>query len=131
MNHVAFGRTRALEDQTFATLEHSDEYSAYIEYLGELDRVPVLRDPVALPPAFPPDFRQGQRPDARKRARDDGEARRESRAVEIEKLYREYVGVDTTANSVVTREKAAKRPKNVPPKATRTKTPKRRKRRKR
>lgn len=120
MTDVAFDRTLALADQTFATIGTSDEYSVYDEYLRELDRVPVLRESVALPPPFPADFRQGQRPDARKRSRDDGEAHRESQTGELEHLYREYI------DAAVTAPKTAKRPKSDRPK-----TAKRRKRRKR
>jgi hypothetical protein len=89
---VAFDETLALEDQTFAGLLARDDCALYDEYLSGFDDIPVLLDLVALPPPriVPPEFRLGERKDVRKHSREDAETRRESKARELEEMYREY-----------------------------------------
>ena len=86
-----FDETLALDDQTFAAVMGAGGLTPYDEYLHELDKIPVLRDPVATSQRIlQPDFRQGQRRDARKQPREDGYTLRESHTGELEALYREY-----------------------------------------
>ena len=98
---ASFDETIALEDQTFVGLhELPDERALYEEYLRGFDDVPTLTDPVALPPPrrLPPDFRFGERKDARKQVREDAETLRGSRLRELGEMYSEYVQ-PTTATS--------------------------------
>jgi hypothetical protein len=112
---AAFDETLALDDQTFADLVspifiEPDDRELYEEYVRGFDDVPTLSDAVALPPrrALPPDFRRGERKDARKRPREDSRAAAEARARELEYLYGEYVhGVLAVAAKPATNKKAA------------------------
>jgi hypothetical protein len=65
------------------------------------DDIPVLRDPVIVPPrrVAPPEFRLGERKDVRRHAREDAEARREANARELEKMYVEYVQPEAAAKA--------------------------------
>jgi hypothetical protein len=69
--------------------------ASYLEYVDELGKVPTLAlsDEVVVSPrpALAPDFRQGQRPNARREPRDDGYRLREEQASDLEGLYAEYV----------------------------------------
>jgi len=87
---AAFDSTLVLQEQTYAALSSSFNHEVYDEYLGELDKVPVLRDPVARPrPALQADFRQGQRPDARRESRPDAHSLREAHDGDLLSLYTE------------------------------------------
>jgi hypothetical protein len=59
-----------------------DDFSVYEEYVRGFDDVPVLQDAVHTPPRRrpPPDFRRGERRDARTEARPDAYAAREENA---------------------------------------------------
>jgi hypothetical protein len=86
--------------QSAAVVSHSahdaepDDFSVYEEYVRGFDDVPVLQDAVHAPPRPrpPPDFRRGERRDARKEARPDAYAVREDNAAELARLYGEYCG---------------------------------------
>jgi hypothetical protein len=70
----------------------AENQGSYQEYLRVLDELPVLVDVVSEPPRVAiKDFRLGQRPDARKAARDDAVALRERHAGETAARYAEYV----------------------------------------
>ena len=81
----------ALDDDTRADAAFERDAS-YAEYLRDLDDVPVLRDVTHEPPRVPVrDFRLGQRPDVRRRPRDDAYVLREYHAFDLEQRYLEYV----------------------------------------
>ena len=81
----------ALDDDSRADAA-SERDASYAEYLRDLDDVPVLRDVTHEPPRIPVrDFRLGQRPDVRRRARDDAYLLREYHAFDLEQRYVEYV----------------------------------------
>lgn len=77
-----------------AALAVDGEPALYLEYVDELRKVPTLplHDEVIVSPRpkLPVDFRQGQRPNARKEARDDPYRLREEQASDHEALYLEY-----------------------------------------
>jgi hypothetical protein len=77
-----------------AHAEAPDDFSVYEEYVRGFDDVPVLQDAVHTPPRPrpPPDFRRGERRDARKEKRPDAYAVREDNAAELARLYGEYCG---------------------------------------
>jgi hypothetical protein len=89
-------------DKVFAvpTTERGDlaggDLALYFEYLEELRKVPTLTlvDEVVVSarPALPADFRQGQRPNARREGRDDPHRLREEQAGDLELVYAEYTG---------------------------------------
>jgi len=85
------------------------EPALYLEYVEELGKVPTLTlgdEVVSFPrPSLPADFRQGQRPNARKEARDDPYALREERTGDLDLLYAEYAG----GGSATTQKKKRKR----------------------
>ena len=73
----------------------SEAHGRYQEYVRSLDEVPVLVDVAREPPRVTiRDFRLGQRPDARKAARDDAAALREQHAGDVAAHYAEYVEID-------------------------------------
>jgi hypothetical protein len=73
--------------------------AAYDEYLRWFDRIPVLQDTVSVPvrPPPPPDFRRGERPNARREARPDSYTAREANLAELERLYDEYLNPSPAA----------------------------------
>ena len=82
------------------------ERELYDEYVGELDKVPVLTDLVAITRRIlPPDFRAGQRPDVRREPRPDPVSVREAAAEDAATLYLEYVCADGTADAPAKRGK--------------------------
>ena len=91
----------------------------YLEYVDELSKVPTLtlHDEVAVSPrpVLAADFRQGQRPNARKEARDDPYRLREERAGDLEELYAEYAS--GTADAVKKKRKRARAQGDSPPRA--------------
>ncbi len=80
------GRTAAADDEP-------GNNAAYGEYLRGFDDIPVLQDAVAIPPPRrpQPEFRRGERRDARQEQRPDAYALREATLAEIEFLYCEYM----------------------------------------
>ena len=86
----------------------------YLEYVAELAKVPTLdlHDEVVLSPrpALPADFRRGQRPNARKEARDDPYRVREGWASDLEELYTEYAGGAVASSKKRRRAQSAKPP---------------------
>jgi hypothetical protein len=97
-----------------------DDFSVYEEYVRGFDDVPVLQDAVHAPPRPrpAPDFRRGERRDARKEARPDAYIAREQNAAELARHYGEYCG-ELPALTPTKRPKAAKR-KTGPRKGRRT-----------
>jgi hypothetical protein len=97
-----------------------DDFSVYEEYVRGFDDVPVLQDAVHAPPRRrpPPDFRRGERRDARKEARPDAYTTREQNAAELALLYGEYCGDVPGAPAPAKRSKTTKR-KNGPRKGRR------------
>ena len=86
-----------------------DDFSVYEEYVRSFDDLPILQDAVDAPPRPrpPPDFRRGERRDARKEARPDAYIAREDCASELALLYGEYCG--DVPPAATKRTKAAKR----------------------
>lgn len=86
------------------------ESALYLEYVAELRKVPTLtlQDEVVVSPrpTLPADFRQGQRPNARREARDDPDRLREQQASEIEALYVEYASGAVAAKKKKRRARA-------------------------
>jgi len=77
-----------------AALTGDDGPARYLEYIDELSKVPTLplQDEVVVSPRarLAADFRQGQRPNVRKEARDDSYRLREEQASDLEELHAEY-----------------------------------------
>jgi hypothetical protein len=71
-----------------------DDFSVYEEYVRGFDDLPILQDTVHAPPRPrpPPDFRRGERRDARKESRPDAYTVREDNAAELARRYGEYCG---------------------------------------
>jgi hypothetical protein len=120
-------------DQVFAapTTERGDlagdgDLALYFEYVEELRKVPTLTvvdEVVAFArQPLPPDFRQGQRPNARREARDDPDRLREEQASDLERVYAEYTG-----GAVAPKKKGRARTNTVKT-AARKRTPSRTKR---
>lgn len=87
--HLRPDRLEALDDAA------AEAHGRYQEYVRSLDEVPVLVDVAREPPHVTiRDFRMGQRPDARKAARDDAAALREQHAGDVAAYYAEYVEID-------------------------------------
>ena len=87
--HLRPDRLEALDDAA------SEAHGRYQEYVRSLDEVPVLVDVAREPPRVTiRDFRLGQRPDARKAARDDAAALREQHAGDVAAHYAEYLEID-------------------------------------
>ncbi len=107
MKNTALAPTRAPANPAFDPAGDANGYALYDEYLRGFDDVPVLRDTVALPPPRPvqPDFRHGERRDARKQARPDTQALRDANVSELELLYEEYV---QTSSATAKNDKPAK-----------------------
>ena len=84
--------------------------AVYQEYVRGFDDIPVLQDAVHIPPRPPvqPDFRRGERRDARKEPRPDAYSIREKHRAELEELYGEYVEPPAAARATKKR-KTAKR----------------------
>jgi len=72
-------------------LEGAEANTRYEEYVRALDELPVLADVVREPPRVViRNFRLGQRPDVRKRPREDAYSLREQYALDLEQWYGEY-----------------------------------------
>jgi hypothetical protein len=102
------GRTAALDDEP-------GNNAVYEEYLRGFDDIPVLQDAVRIPPPRrgPPDFRRGERRDARQEPRPDAYSLREETLAETELRYREYtqpapVAARPTRNKRTKRKSARK-----------------------
>lgn len=108
----------------------AEVHARYSEYLRLLDEVPVLLDVVSEPPrTVVRDFRLGQRPNARKSAREDAYWVREQHSAEREHAYAEYElrgGAELVDPAAPRAEPRAAKRKAKPPKGA-----KRSKRRKR
>jgi hypothetical protein len=105
-------------------------HSLYLEYAGELLKVPTLTlaDEVVVTPRkpLPVDFREGHRPDARKEARSDPYLFREERRRDLEELYAEYER--GAGGATKKKRKRAQAPRAAAPKRKRSQSkPKRRK----
>ena len=102
--HLSPGRVEAFDDAA------AEAHGRYQEYVRSLDEVPVLVDVVHEPPRVATkDFRLGQRPDARKAARDDAAALREQHAGDVALQYAEYIEIGaalTTAERAPPRKSA-------------------------
>jgi hypothetical protein len=86
--HLRPDRLDALDDAV------SEAHGRYQEYVRSLDEVPVLVDVAREPPhSTIRDFRLGQRPDARKAARDDAVSLREEHAGDVAAHYAEYIEI--------------------------------------
>ena len=103
-----------------AELIGDDGPTPYLEYVDELSKVPTLtlHDEVAISrrPVLAADFRQGQRPNARKEARDDPYRLREEQAGDLAELYAEYAS-GTAAAVVKKKRKRARAQDESPPRA--------------
>jgi hypothetical protein len=118
MKHSTLPRKPVTEGFVVRADDEPGNDAAYTEYVRGFDDVPVLLDAVRIPPrrAFVPDFRRGERRDARKESRPDGYTVRESKSAEIELLYHEYARADLpaaagAAPAITKRPKASKKPK--------------------
>ena len=90
--------------------------AAYEEYVRGFDDIPILQDAVHAPPRPrpQPDFRRGERRDARKAPRPDAYTVREEVLAELERLYAEYCGVPgatASAAKPAKRKTAARKPR--------------------
>jgi hypothetical protein len=92
MKNSAFKQALPSEDHVVASNDEPGNNVAYDEYLRGFDEIPVLQDAVRIPPARAPqpDFRRGERRDARSELRPDAYAIREANAAALELLYGEY-----------------------------------------
>ena len=120
--HLRPDRLEALDDAA------AEAQGRYQEYVRSLDEVPVLVDVVREPPrVVVRDFRLGQRPDARKAARDDAAALREQHAGDVAVQYAEYVALDgaLTKTERAPRKAAAKTRRKTPTQKKRAKRAKR------
>jgi hypothetical protein len=104
--HLRPDRLEALDDAA------SEAHGRYQEYVRSLDEVPVLVDVAREPPRVTiRDFRLGQRPDARKAARDDAASLREQHAGDVAAHYAEYIEISrplTTTERAPPRRAVAK-----------------------
>jgi hypothetical protein len=93
------------------------ERALYEEYVADLDDLPILTDPVAIPAprATPPDFRRGERRDVRRHPREDGITAREHAAHELAALYDEYL--EPVTGTPMAREPMAQAPVTQKPAA--------------
>jgi len=92
MKHAALAQGPTPQGLAVATDDALGNHAAYEEYVRGFDDVPVLQDVVRIPPPRrqQPDFRRGERRDAREEQRADGYSLREAMLAEIELLYQEY-----------------------------------------
>ena len=93
MKNVALIEAPTLGGRTVAGDDEPGNAAAYREYLRGFDDIPVLQDAVTIPPPRrrQPEFRRGERRDARQEQRPDAYSLREVTLAEIEFLYGEYV----------------------------------------
>jgi hypothetical protein len=111
-----YAKTAVLPPEAFSVAADEGRYAAaevaeardYEEYVRSLDDVPVLRDVILVPVTNGlRDFRTGERPDIRRRARPDSHSLREQHRAELEQHYAEYTAFfDDPAGEV---KRAAKR----------------------
>src|SRR5690554_3510542 len=98
----------AVDAEVDAARDVATYYTVYDEYLRGFDELPVLQDAVRIPPRrLEPDFRLGERRDARKEPRPDAYIVREEYRAALERLYAEYCAPPPAAKS--RRKRAAKR----------------------
>ena len=92
MKNSAFKQALSRVDRIVGADHEPGNNAAYDEYLGGFDEIPVLQDAVRSPPArvTQPDFRRGERRDARSELRPDAYSIREANSAEIELLFGEY-----------------------------------------
>jgi len=111
MKNTALPQAPTPGGRTVAADDEPGNNPAYNEYLRGFDDIPVLQDAVRIPPARhpPPDFRRGERRDARQEQRPDVYSLREATLTEIESLYQEY----TQPVPVAPRPKRKKRQKRT------------------
>jgi hypothetical protein len=105
------------------------EHALYVEYVGELSKVPTLTpaDEVVFAPRkpLPVDFREGWRADARKESRRDPYLVRDEQRRYLEELYAEYeCGLEGATKKKTKRKKA----RMQAPRAATTKVSKRKRR---
>jgi hypothetical protein len=113
-------KNAALTGRTVAADDEPVNNAAYDEYLRGFDDIPVLQDAVRIPPprSRQPEFRRGERRDARQEQRPDAYSLREATLAEVEFLYREY----TQPAPVARRPKRKKRQKRDSKNKTKNKT---------
>jgi hypothetical protein len=92
MKNPASKQSQSREDRIVVANDEPANHAVYAEYVRGFDDIPVLQDAVRIPPARAPqpDFRRGERRDARREQRPDAYSAREANAAEIELLYQEY-----------------------------------------
>ncbi len=92
MKNAALTEAPSLRLRTVAADNEPVNNAAYDEYLRGFDDIPVLQDAVKIPPPrrLQPEFRRGERGDARQEQRPDAYSLREATFAEIEFLYNEY-----------------------------------------
>ena len=92
MKNAALTPASTLRGRTVAADDEPANNTAYAEYLRGFDDIPVLQDAVSIPPPRrrQPEFRRGERGDARQKQRPDAYSLREATLAEIEFVYREY-----------------------------------------
>ena len=110
MKNAALSQAPIPRDRTVTIGDEPGNNAAYDEYLRGFDDIPVLQDAVRIPPPprRQPDFRRGERRDARQEQRPDAYSLREATLAEIELLYHEY----TQPELVAPRPKRKKRQKS-------------------
>src|SRR5881394_2058226 len=109
MKNVALTPASNPGRRTVAADDEPANNTAYGEYLRGFDDIPVLQDAVSIPPprSRQPEFRRGERRDARQEQRPDAYSLREATLAEVEFLYGEY----TQPAPVARPPKRKKRPK--------------------
>ena len=92
MKNTALGSAPIPRDRAVAPDDEPGNNAVYEEYLRGFDDIPVLQDAVRIPPPtrLPPDFRRGERRDARQEPRADAYSLREAKVAEVACLYNEY-----------------------------------------
>ncbi|MEO8465353.1 MAG: hypothetical protein ABI640_08420 [Gammaproteobacteria bacterium] len=92
MKNAAPAEVLTLRDRTVVPDDEPANNPAYEEYLRGFDDVPVLQDAVRIPPprSPQPDFRRGERRNARQEQRPDAYSLRETTSAELAFLYHEY-----------------------------------------
>ncbi len=92
MKNAALIQAPTVRGRTVAAEGEPGNNAAYDEYLRGFDDIPVLQDAVTIPPPqrHQPEFRRGERRDARQAPRPDAYSLREATVAEIEFLYCEY-----------------------------------------